>query len=146
MYPDERVVSFVTRNFVPAKAHVQSQRDVFDRFGAIWTPTQLVLDAQGTERHRVEGFLPVEDFLAQLELGLGKLALDGKNYIEAEHRFRSICEDHPMAGAAPEACYWAGVSAYKATNAPDPLRETAGLLSRRYPESEWARKASVWSG
>jgi len=146
VYADERVVSFITKNFIPARAHVQSQRDVFDRFGAIWTPTQLILDSQGVERQRIEGFLPVEDFLAQLELGLGKLALDGKNYTEAEHRFRSVCDGHPDAGAAPEACYWAGVSAYKATNTPDSLRDTAGLLSSRYPESEWACKASVWAG
>jgi hypothetical protein len=146
VYPDERIVGFVTRNFVPVKAHIKEQRATFDRFGASWTPTQLILDSDGAERHRIEGFLPVEDFLAQLELGLGKLAFEGKNYTEAEHRFRSVCDEHPKAGAAPEACYWAGVSAYKATNVPDPLRKTAGLLSQRYPESEWARKASVWSG
>ena len=146
MYPDGRVVRFVTTNFIPMKAHIKEEHATFDRFGARWTPTQIVLDSDGVERHRIEGFLPVEDFLAQLELGLGKLAFEGKNYTEAEYRFQSVCDTHPMAGAAPEACYWAGVSKYKSTNAPDPLRETAGLLSKRYPESEWARKASVWAG
>jgi outer membrane protein assembly factor BamD (BamD/ComL family) len=105
-----------------------------------------VLDPAGTERHRIEGFLPVDDFVAQLELGLAKLAFEGKEYAEAERRFRSVCDSHPGAGAAPEACYWAGVSAYKATDVAQPLKETAKLLKERYPESEWTRKASVWSG
>ncbi len=94
----------------------------------------------------MEGFLPVDDFLAQLELGLAKMAFDEKDYVLAERRFRSVCEGHPDAGAAPEACYWAGVSSYKATDKPQPLKETAKLLTQRYPASEWTRKASVWGG
>lgn len=56
-----------------------------------------------------------------------------------------MCDQHPNAGAAPEACYWAGVSAYKARHTPEPLRSTAELLKTRYPDSEWARRASVWA-
>jgi len=98
------------------------------------------------ERHRIEGFLPADDFLAQLELGLGKMAFERKDFVEAERHYRVVCEDHPNAGAAAEGCYWQGVARYKATNSPDPLKETATTLKSRYPESEWARKASVWSG
>jgi len=56
----------------------------------------------------------VDDFLAQLELGLGRLLFEHEDYAGAEHRFHSVCDGHPDAGAAPEACYWAGVAAYKA--------------------------------
>src|SRR5262245_20788716 len=100
---------------------------MFERFRAEWTPTQLVLDPDGVERHRIEGFLPLDDFLAQLELGLAKLSFEVKQYGEAEKRFRAVCGEHPGAGVAPEACYWAGVSLYKATHDPKPLRETAKL-------------------
>jgi len=102
------------------------------------------MDTEGTERHRIEGFLPIEDFLAQLELGLAKLAFQKQKYGEAEKQFRSTCQIYPESGAAPEACYWAGVSAYKATNKPEPLAEAGKLLKEKYSESEWARKASVW--
>jgi outer membrane protein assembly factor BamD (BamD/ComL family) len=125
--------------------HIKEQKPVFQRFNALWTPTQLVLDSDGVERHRMEGFLPVDDFLAQLDLGLGKLAFQGGSYDEAEKRFLSVCESHGKSGAAPEACYWAGVSAYKARNDPAPLKATAQKLIKDYPNSEWARKASVWS-
>jgi TolA-binding protein len=117
---------------------------VFQRFNAQWTPTQIILDADGVERHRIEGFLPVEDFLAQVALGLGKLQFQHHHYAEAEERLRPVCESFPKAGAAPEACYWSGVSAYKKTNDAQHLGSAAQLLKERYPESEWARKASVW--
>jgi len=60
----------------------------------------IVLDPEGVERHRVEGFLPVDDFLAQLELGLAKLAFQQASYADAEKRFRSVCEGHARSGAA----------------------------------------------
>jgi outer membrane protein assembly factor BamD (BamD/ComL family) len=118
----------------------------FERFGVQWTPTVLILDESGVERHRLEGFLPLEDFLAQLELGLAKLAFRHNDYSQAERRFHSVCETHGGATAAPEACYWEGVSAYKAANEPKHLKETYLKLSKRYPDSEWAKKASVWAG
>jgi TolA-binding protein len=104
-----------------------------------------VLDSEGVERHRIEGFLPVDDFLAQLDLGLGKIHFSHENYADAAKQFRAVCESFPKATAAPEACYWAGVAAYKASDDPSHLAATAKALSGKYPDSEWARKASVWS-
>jgi TolA-binding protein len=129
---------------VPAKVHIKERKQVFERFGADWTPTQLVLDEDGTEQHRIEGFLPAGDFLAQLELGLARRHFKHKEFGEAETLFRSLCENSPGAGAGPEACYWAGVAAYKNDSDASHLKDTAQALRERYPESEWARKASVW--
>lgn len=135
---------FVSENFLPVKIHIKEQPKTFERFKAQWTPTLLILDPEGIERHRMEGFFPVEDFLAQLELGLAKLAFQKVQYQEAETHFRSACQTYPTSGAAPEACYWAGVSAYKATNKPESLAAAAKLLQEKYPDSEWTRKAAVW--
>ena len=131
-------------HFIPVKAHIKEQKQTFQRFNAQWTPTQIVLDPDGVERHRMEGFLPVDDFLAQLDLGMGKLHFQKQDYAEAEKRLRAACDRFPKAGAAPEACYWAGVSAYKASQDARHLGTTARGLKERYPESEWARKASIW--
>lgn len=125
---------------------MKDQPETFKRFGAPWTPTQLVLDPSGKERYRIEGFLPAEDFLAQLKMAMGRLAFESERFGEAEQRFHNVCHEHPGASAAPEACYWAGVSEYKEKREPSPLKETAELLMERYPESEWAKKASVWAG
>ncbi len=130
---------------MPVKAHIKEQQQTFQRFNAHWTPTQIVLDPEGVERHRIEGFLPVDDFLGQLELGLGKLHFQHQDYGAAEKRLRSLCENFPKSGAAPEACYWGGVAAYKESNDARHLVSTAKALKETYPDSEWARKASVWS-
>ena len=134
----------ITETFVPVKVQIQEQPQVFERFNANWTPTQIILDADGKERYRVEGFLPADDLIAQLSLGLARLGFEEKKYSEAEKRFNGVCIQYPNAGVAPEACYWAGVAAYKATNNAEKLRETYRQLKDRYPDNEWARKASVW--
>jgi len=138
-------VESISSRFIPFHAHIKDQKPVFDRFNAQWTPTQIILDSDGVERHRMEGFLPADDFLAQLDLGLGKIQFQRKDFATAGKTLRTVCEAFPKSGAAPEACYWAGVAAYKGSDDPKHLGATAKALKERYPESEWARKASVWS-
>jgi TolA-binding protein len=148
VYPDPRVVRFVTQHFVPVRVHVKDQKDEFrrlgERFDSQWTPTTLVIDDSGAERHRIEGFLPVDDFLGQLALGTAKAAFAHKDYTAAERLYRDIVNTYATSDAAPEALYWAGVSKYRATNDPSALGETAGAFAQRYQDSSWAKKASVW--
>jgi thioredoxin family protein len=149
VYPDPRVAEFVTENFRPVRVHAVQQRDEFQRLGqrfnAQWTPTILVLDPGGVERHRIEGYLPVEEFLPQLELGLAKAAFARNNFEESERRFRAIVEKYPNPEAAPEALYWAGVSRYKATGDAKALADTATQFASRFTDTIWAKKASVWN-
>ena len=114
------------------------------RFGANWTPTVLILDSNGNERHRIEGFLPTEDFLSQLQLGLAQTAFKTGKFGDAEVRFRAIVEQFPEADVAPEAMYWAGVSRYKGENDASALGATAKAFKERYSDSPWAKKASIW--
>jgi TolA-binding protein len=148
VYPDPRVVQLVDQNFAPVRAHVKDNADDFKRlgaqFGAQWTPTILVLDSSGVERHRIEGFLPAADFMAQLLLGLAKSAFARGDFADAERRYREIVDKYPSTEAAPEAQYWAGVSRYKATNDAAALADTARNFQQRYQDTSWAKKASVW--
>jgi TolA-binding protein len=148
VYSDPRVVEFISKHFVPVRVHVREQADEYKRLGeryaAQWTPTILVLDAQGEERHRIEGFLPAEDFLAQLQLGLAQSAFKRGVFDEAERHFRDVVERYPNTEAAPEALYWAGVSRYKGAGDAAALADTAAQFRGRYQESSWAKKASVW--
>ena len=138
------MVEAVTSGFVPAKVHIKEHPETFERFGARWTPTQVVLDSEGVERFRIEGYLPVDDFLAQLAMGLARVHFAHGRYSEAERLYREVWTKHPKSLAAPEARYWEGVSAYKATQNPAKLSETAVALKKMNPQSEWARKSSVW--
>jgi hypothetical protein len=148
VYPDPRVATFVEENFVPVRVHARQQADEFKRLGsrynAQWTPTILVLDPSAEERHRIEGFLPVDDFLAQLALGLAHSAFARGEFEEAERRFREVVEKHASTDAAPEALYWAGVARYKATGDPTALADTATQFRQRFQGTSWAKKASVW--
>lgn len=145
MYPNDRVAQFINKNFVPIKIHVKEHPEAFGRFDAQWTPTLIVLDPEGKERYRFEGYLPVDDFLAQLETGLAKTAFAREDFAESERLYREVAQEFPKSESAPEALYWAGVSKYKASHDPAPLAETARALKERYPESSWTKKASVWA-
>ena len=149
MYPTDQVARFISENFIPARVHVQEQPEDFRRFGqrysAQWTPTLLVIDPEGNERHRVEGFLPAEDLLPQLMLGLGHSQFARQQWDAAERHFREIIDHFPESDAAAEAMYWAGVSRYKGNGDASALGDTAQAFTRRYQDSSWAKKASVWA-
>ncbi len=149
MYSNPQVVECIKTHFVPVRVHVREQHEEFQRLGARfsaqWTPTILVIDADGVVRHRIDGFLPAEDFLTQLILGLGHAAFAAGQFATAEERFRDVVDQHGFADAAPEALYWAGVARYKAGGDATVLKETADAFEK-YPESAWAKKASVWKG
>ena len=148
MYPDERVVKLITDNLIPARVHVKDQaadfRKYAEKYDAQWTPTTIFLDPEGVERHRIEGFLPNDDFLAQVMLGLGHLAFRAGDFTTAERWFRRVVDTLPKTDAAPEAQYWAGVSRYKGSGDASALGATAKAFSERYQDSTWAKKASIW--
>ena len=132
-------------NFLPVKIHVKEQPQTFERFGAQWTPTIQILDPNGTKRHQFEGFLPPDDFLAQLMLGLAHSAFGRQQWKEAERRFGDIFSTLPGSDAASEALYWRGVSRYKGSGDASALQQTAEAFKAHYTDSTWAKKASVWT-
>ena len=148
MYSTDQVRSFITDHFVPLRVHVRENaeawRELSARYDVQWTPTILLVDADGIERHRIEGFLPVDDFMSQLALGEAHAAFKRKDYTTAEPLFRGVADRFGQSDAASEALYWAGVSKYRAVNDPRALADAAALLRERYPSSTWTTKASVW--
>jgi hypothetical protein len=148
VYPQPRVAELIATQFVPMRVHVKDDRAEYQRlsamFNAQWTPTVLIVDPPSTERHRIEGFLPVDDFLSQLMLGLAKSAFAQGRFADAERVYRDIVGQFPSTDAGPEALYWAGVSRYKSAGDASALGETARRFKEQYSDSSWAKKASVW--
>ncbi|HWS53502.1 MAG TPA: thioredoxin fold domain-containing protein [Pyrinomonadaceae bacterium] len=144
-YADDETSSFINENFVPVEAHIKERPAYFHRFDAVWTPTVLVLDPDGTERLRIEGYLPKDEFRAQLEMGLARVAFMRKRWADAEQRYAAVVERYPDSKVAPEAVYWRGVSRYKATNDHTALGDVPGQLEEKYADSVWALKALPWS-
>jgi TolA-binding protein len=104
----------------------------------------LILDPQGKERHRIEGYLPKDEFRAQLELGLARSDFMHKKWVDAERRYTEVLERYPDSKAAPEALYWKGVSHYKVTNDHTVLGELPAMFEEKYPDSPWALKTLAW--
>jgi thioredoxin family protein/tetratricopeptide repeat protein len=149
VYPNPEVVRFVNERFIPVRIHVREQADLWktlgERYGVQWTPTTLIVDSSGEESHRIEGFLPADDFLAQLRIGAARSALANGRFADAEKDFQAVVEKYPNSEAAPEAFYWAGVSRYKGSGNAAALADTARGFRDRYQQSSWAKKASVWA-
>jgi Tetratricopeptide repeat len=129
---------------VPLAAHIKEHPAYFHRFDAVWTPSVLIFSAKGVERYRLEGYLPKEEFRAQLELGLARVAFMNKRWADAERRYTDVLDRYPDSQAAPEALYWKGVSHYKATNDHTVLGELPGEF-QKYPDSIWALKTIAWT-
>lgn len=104
----------------------------------------LILDPNGKERHRIDGYLPVDEFRAQLELGLARVAFMSKDFADAERRYAEVLEHYPGTKTAAEALYWKGVSHYKLTNDHTILGELPGQYREKYPDSIWALKSAPW--
>ena len=104
----------------------------------------LLLDAEGKERVRLEGYLTNTDFLAALENGLGRIAFVHKQYVDAERWYNDVVTRFPQSHAAPGAMYWRAVAHYKATNDHTALSKVAEELRETFPGSVWATKAIPW--
>jgi hypothetical protein len=130
---------------VALEANIKKHPAYFHRFDALWTPTILILDSDGVERARIEGYLPKDEFHAALEMGLARVAFTQKKWPEAERRYAEVLTDHPASKSAPEALYWKGVSRYKATNDHTALDELPEQFKEKYPDSLWALKTVPWA-
>jgi hypothetical protein len=129
---------------VPFTVNLRENKEVPQRFDVSWTPTILVVDPDGAERHRIEGYMPNREFRAQLELGLARVAFKASRFDESERRYADVARNYGDTPAGPEALYWRAVSRYKGTNDPSPLGEVAKELAERYPGSEWTTRSQVW--
>ena len=104
----------------------------------------LLLDSDGKERVRLEGYLPNSDFIAALMSGLGRIAFVHKNYADAERWYGDLVARFGNTHFAAEAMYWRAVARYKATNDHTVLGKVAEELRSTHPSSVWASKATPW--
>lgn len=131
---------------MPVEAHIKEHGAWFHRFEVHWTPTVLVFAPEGVEGYRIEGYLPNDEFRAQLELGLARIAFMKKKWADAEEHYKGILQHYSGTVTAAEAQYWAGVCRYQATHDPANLGRTAQEFKNRFQDTIWAKKASVWGG
>jgi thioredoxin-like negative regulator of GroEL len=146
VYPTPEVTAFIRENFVTARVHIKENPTMWHRYGIRWTPTVLVLAADGTELRRIEGFLPADELLGQLRVALGYNAANAKNWKDAQRWFEEASANGATTDAAPEALYWAGVSRYSASHDPAELRKLKQQFAQRFQNTAWAKRTVVWAG
>ena len=138
-YPDPQVEQLINEHFIPVQFNVAEQPEAMDRFNTPWTPTLIVLDAEGKEHRRSQGYLDPKRFLAEMALAWLKDAIDRRDYAAAYDRAGEAVElakGDPE--REPEALYWQSVATYKAKN--EGLLDGWNRIMDEFPDSEWARK------
>jgi hypothetical protein len=145
VYPNPRVSEFIRQHFTPVRIHIKEQPTMWKRFEVRWTPTVLILGPDGKEARRVEGFLPAEELLAQIELGMGFVAVNEKDWATAREWFDRVVSELADTAGAPEALYWSGVARYSANHDGAALKDLGRAFKERYTGTEWAKRASIWT-
>jgi hypothetical protein len=144
-YRDPRVREHLSRHFVLLKYDTTRPNEWFRRlngsYGHFWHPNVVVLDHHLIEARRFIGFLPAEEYLAQVDVGRALVSLYRTRAREALDLLEATLARWPHAHVAPEALYWAGVASYRVTKRIDALAERWGELARRFPGSQWALRA-----
>jgi hypothetical protein len=143
-YPDKAVVEFINSNMIPAR-FPHNQRPLAEEFKVKWTPTLITLDVDGTERQRTVGFMPPEELVSSLMLGIGKADLERGEFAQAIPWFEKAVSQYPKSGSAPEAVFYLGVAQFQSTHDPKFLKKAYDQLAAQYPKSDWTTRASPYS-
>ena len=139
-YPNESVIEFIQKYMIPLRVAFDAQPLSTD-FNLKWTPTLITLDENGKEHQRTVGFLPPEELIPLLMLGITKSYFDRERFSEALSALDKLLTDYPKSDSAPEAIYLQGVCKYKSTHNAKPLKEAYEKLQAKYPSSEWTKRA-----
>jgi thioredoxin-related protein len=142
-FPDPKVKKFINENLIPVRVRYDD-KPMAAIFNIHWTPTFLMLDSDEMEHHRIVGFLPPEEFIPAMMLGIDKMYFDTDRFDSAIENIDKLLSDYPKSNSAPEAVYLRGVSMFKTTHDPKLLKEAHERLVHDYPTSDWTRRADPY--
>ncbi len=139
-YPAANVAEFILKEMVPVRFQFNAQPFATD-FNVQWTPTLITLDVDGKEHHRTVGFLSPDELIPSLLLGIAKCHFDKERFDKAISSLDKLLLEYPKSDSAPEAIYLRGVSKFKSTHDPKPLKGAYEQLQANYSSSEWTKRA-----
>jgi tetratricopeptide (TPR) repeat protein len=142
-YIDPEVIAFVNENLIPLRLPA-ADPELGSRYKVKWTPTLLILDAEGNEQYRTLGFYPPDELIPSLLLGMGKAKFNQPDRPAACNFFSRILADYPKSSLAPEAVYLGGVSRYIETHDVGNLIGIYDRLAAEYPDSIWFTRADPY--
>ncbi len=139
-YANEKIIKFINETVIPLQVRFDEQPIATD-FNVKWTPSIIVLDSDGKEHHRTVGFLPPEELIPFLLLGIAKVHLDADQFDSALASLNKLILEYPQSDLSFEAIYLRGVCLYKSTHSPKPLKEAYEQLNVRDPKNIWTKRA-----
>lgn len=96
------------------------------------------------EHQRTLGFLPPDQLLPALLLGIAKVHFDAERWPDARSHLDELLEKHPRSWATPEALYLRGVCSYRLTRNRESMMAAFEELDAQFPESEWTVRISPY--
>lgn len=143
-YPDPAVATTINQHVVPLQINTQQEagKPVIERYRQTWTPDIRILDADGFEYYRWNGYLPPFEFLPQLLVAEAQAYLRLNQLQQAAALYAEVLGRFPTSAVAPETQYYLAVAQYKQSHEGADLRSGWQQLQRRYPESSWRLKQS----
>ena len=118
-YPEISVSEAIGRLTAPYQLDntVDSNQPLLDRYRHVWTPDLRILDTDGTELYRWNGYLPPAEFAPQLIAAVAHARLRRKEYGKAQALYEEVLRRFPTSLIAAEAEYY------------DKVRHNIGLLT-----------------
>lgn len=147
-YLDTRVAAALNDRFIPVMYNGWQPDENFERLNGnamyAFSPLLVTRAADGTELRRTTGYLPPEDMLLELELGLSFHALHRRDWESAFETLDAAVQKYANAKNLPEALWWRGVAAYRRSGKSlMAIAEAWAPLVREYPGTVWADRADV---
>lgn len=139
-YSSAQVIDFIHRKAIPLRLPYD-HKPLADSFKVVKTPCLIILDQDGNEHHRANGFLPPEEIIAAIRLGIAKTQYNRHSYDLALRVLDQLLEEHFTSNSAAEAVYVRGLCRYKRTHDYGHLKETYEQLALSFPKSEWTMRA-----
>ncbi len=145
-YPEREVQQAIEDHFEPVQINTQdgtaATADVVAKFRQVWTPDLRILDADGYELYRWNGYLPPGEYVAQLLAGRAHALLRSGDDAAAAEAYADVLRRFPTSFVAAEAGYFVAVAKYRGSGEAPDLIDNWQQLQRRYPDSVWRTKQS----
>jgi TolA-binding protein len=142
-YPNAEVARLLNAEFIPVRINTQDQPKVARRFHLMWSPILVALDHRGFPLHRIVGYIPPSEMLAQLHFIRALNEMRSARPANALQIFRQLYNDFPRADVVPEAIYWEGIAAYRQSKNKEDLWVVWRQLAAKYPNSLWAARTTL---
>ncbi len=146
--PDPEVNEFLAKHyrgvqFDLANPHPEF-KDATRNAKVIWAPTFLIEDNRGRELRRFTGWLPPQEWIAELRIPIALDHLHHQRLDKSAAMFARVVGDTPDSPAAPEALHWLGIVEFlEGKRDVGKLRARWNEVREQYPESRFARHSSV---